>query len=242
MSAATCGDSSRSHPPHIAALMRVTNTALPSRDSLRPSCADRFALNQRARRDPQVRARGMPGARCTRGPCAKGSKHTVVTTVAPGSPGIPARNGFNGFLRALPGDRLIVTVTRVMRSIIANLTPAPGRQDHTTSPSAICAVRQKRIRVHRIPHPTSVTIAKRPSYGARDSAEYAGDLGRKGSEIFFKTHLDDPNHVERIQENLLTDTFKIQHFMPDDSRFPFGRSSNRRLRQNQTTNTSEIIP
>jgi hypothetical protein len=31
---------------------------------------------------------------------------------------------------------LIVTVARVMRSIIANLTPAPGRQDHTTSPSA----------------------------------------------------------------------------------------------------------
>jgi hypothetical protein len=25
----------------------------------------------------------MPGARCTRSPCAKGSKHTVVTTVAP---------------------------------------------------------------------------------------------------------------------------------------------------------------
>ncbi|MEO6840354.1 MAG: hypothetical protein ABI192_06270, partial [Bradyrhizobium sp.] len=41
-----------------------------------------------------------------------------------------------GFLRALPGDRLVVTVARVMRSIIANLTPAPGRQDHTTSPSA----------------------------------------------------------------------------------------------------------
>jgi hypothetical protein len=39
----------------------------------------------------------------------------------------------------------------VMRSIIANLTPAPGRQDHTTSPSASPAVRQKRIRVHRIP-------------------------------------------------------------------------------------------
>ena len=51
-----------------------------------------------------------------------------------------------------PVTGLIVTVIRVMRSIIANLTPAPGRQDHTTSPSAICAVRQKRIRVHRIPH------------------------------------------------------------------------------------------
>jgi hypothetical protein len=36
------------------------------------------------------------------------------------------------------------------------------RQDHTTSPSAKSAVRQKRICVHRIPCPTFVTIAKRP--------------------------------------------------------------------------------
>jgi hypothetical protein len=35
-----------------------------------------------------------------------------------------------------PVTGLFVTVIRVMRSIIANLTPAPGRQDHTTSPSA----------------------------------------------------------------------------------------------------------
>ena len=45
----------------------------------------------------------------------------------------------------------LATVIRVMRSIIANLTPASGRQDHTTSPSASRAVRQKRIGVHRIP-------------------------------------------------------------------------------------------
>jgi hypothetical protein len=31
---------------------------------------------------------------------------------------------------------LFVTVASVMRSIITDLTPAPGRQDHTTSPSA----------------------------------------------------------------------------------------------------------
>src|SRR6267142_7035262 len=37
--------------------------------------------------------------------CALVESTQVFTTVAPGSPGIPARNGFNGFLRALPGDR-----------------------------------------------------------------------------------------------------------------------------------------
>jgi hypothetical protein len=48
----------------------------------------------------------MPGARRTRSLACKVKKHTsIVTTVAPDSPGIPARNGFNGLLRALPGDR-----------------------------------------------------------------------------------------------------------------------------------------
>ena len=40
---------------------------------------------------------------------------------------------------------------RRLRIEFANLTPASRRQDHTTSPSASHAIRQKRIRVHRIP-------------------------------------------------------------------------------------------
>jgi hypothetical protein len=43
-----------------------------------------------------------------------------------------------GFLRALPGDRL--SCRRHQRKLpSANLTPAPGRQDHTTSPSALAS-------------------------------------------------------------------------------------------------------
>jgi hypothetical protein len=54
----------------------------------------------------------MPGARRTHSPACKVKKHTSVVTTGPlGSPGIPARNGFNGFLRALPGDEFFfVTV------------------------------------------------------------------------------------------------------------------------------------
>jgi hypothetical protein len=45
-------------------------------------------------------------------PVCIGSKHTVVTTVAPEITRLSPRNGFNGFLRALPGDEfLFVTVT-----------------------------------------------------------------------------------------------------------------------------------
>jgi hypothetical protein len=43
--------------------------------------------------------------------------------------------------------------------------PASRHQDHTTSPSAIAAFVSCAVRVHRIPHPTFVTTAKRPSCG-----------------------------------------------------------------------------
>jgi hypothetical protein len=72
------------------------------------------------------------------------------------------RDGFNSFLRALPGDRALLPPSS-RRSSPANLTPASGRQDHTTSSSALAAFVSRSHRVHRIPHPTFVTIAKRPS-------------------------------------------------------------------------------
>src|SRR5262245_18526790 len=69
-----------------------------------------------------------------------------------------------GLLRALPGVHdLLVTV--VCGSSSANLAPAQGCQDHTTSPSAPAALVARADRVHRIPRPTLVTIAKRPSCG-----------------------------------------------------------------------------
>src|SRR5260370_42574434 len=61
------------------------------------------------------------------------------------------RNGFNGFLRALPGDRAFLPPSPPRSLLLENLTPASGRQDHTPSPSASSAVRYRRIRVHRIP-------------------------------------------------------------------------------------------
>src|ERR1700674_641687 len=78
------------------------------------------------------RAWGMPGALAPAASRGKNKNHTsVVTTGPPGSPGIPARNGFNGFLRALPGDRAFLSPSSADTS--ANLTPASRRQDHTTA-------------------------------------------------------------------------------------------------------------
>ena len=83
--------------------------------------------------------------------CALGSGRTHTSNNEyPESPGVPARNGFNGFLRALPGDRALLPPSpcglKVLSSPVEpneppqDLTPASRRQDHTTSPSASSAV------------------------------------------------------------------------------------------------------
>src|SRR5229473_695220 len=120
------------------------------------------------------------------------TKHTsVVAEGSPDSPGIPARNGFNGLFRALPGERIrLVTVisglrfcrTRSGRLNLRKFNTSNGCQDHTALPSAYSAVRQRAVNRSRgstrpaIRHtpdaaastasrPASVTIAIRPSGG-----------------------------------------------------------------------------
>ncbi len=87
----------------------------------------------------------MPGARCTRSPVCSVESTRVVATGTPESPGIPARNGFNGLCRALPGDRALLPPSSAdivlskpgwANATPQNLTPASGRQDHTILPSA----------------------------------------------------------------------------------------------------------
>ena len=105
----------------------------------------------------------MPGARRARSlACSVENTrvshhgHTGLTRHSP-------RNGFNGFLRALLGDRaFFVTVVSGVAS--ANLTPASGRQDHTTSPSALASFVSDTA-TSTASRPASVTIASRPSEG-----------------------------------------------------------------------------
>src|ERR1700682_6502108 len=120
-------------------------------------------------------------------------ERTRVTTSTPESPGIPARNGFNGLLRAPPGDRALLPPSPADMFLSKpgwadltpqDLTPASGRQDHTTSPYATTslvrslgdrsqAFRQPALRSHRAQNaaastaslPASVTIAIRPCSG-----------------------------------------------------------------------------
>ena len=69
-----------------------------------------------------------------------------------------------GLLRALPGDRL--SCHRHFAGLIPrNLAPAPGRQDHTTSPSASHLAFVFASAASTASHRTFVTIASRPSSG-----------------------------------------------------------------------------
>ena len=92
----------------------------------------------------------MPGARCTRSlVCDKKQTHEHSHHGHTGNhPAFPAQ-WFYGLLRALPGDQACLTPSPAL--LIADLTPALGRQNDTTSPSAKSALVFGAARVHRIP-------------------------------------------------------------------------------------------
>ena len=82
------------------------------------------------------------------------------------------RDGFNGFLRGLPGDRAFLSPSSLRSSLLKNLTPASGCQNDTASPSdQVSPVRQRPL-VHRIPHPN-----------VRDGRETPLLAGKKRGEL-----------------------------------------------------------
>src|SRR3954453_11767766 len=84
------------------------------------------------------RAQGMPGARCTgRLACKIAKKRTRAYRFSGGNPAFPAQ-WFYGLLRALLGDQACLTPSPAL--LIADLTPASGRRNHTTSPYANSAI------------------------------------------------------------------------------------------------------
>src|SRR5579872_5041630 len=113
--------------------------------------------------------------------------HTSIHSEFTGNTRHSPRNGLRLITRSPRGPGFLAPVIDGIAS--TNLMPASGHQDHTPSPSASRAIRQRRIRVHRIPHSTFVTIASAPPIeaGRRD---YRCDLGLRRSELFFREGLD----------------------------------------------------
>jgi hypothetical protein len=129
-----------------------------------------------------------------------GSKHTVVTTSTPTVTRLSPRNGFNGFLRALPGDEfLFVTVigglticeTRLDQQNLRRFDISNGCQDHTTSPYAPSAF-AKRLR--RVWYPPAEALAKTKNSIVRP---------RAGSSL---TDLVDPPRNRRLRANAAAST------------------------------------
>jgi hypothetical protein len=123
---------------------------------------------------PNQRAQGMPGVRCARSLACKIKQahehshhgHTGRTRHSP-------RNGFNGFLRALPGDRACLPPSSAVSRKLDTSVGASGPHDfavHKKAPSSVAPLASIASR------PASVTIAIRPSVG-RDGRGCIADLG-----------------------------------------------------------------
>jgi len=78
----------------------------------------------------------MPGDGLTHGPPAA-KKQAAVTTGSAGSTGIPCAMVLTVSFVLSPGTRLSCPRRLPGVEASANLAPALGRQDHTTSPSAL---------------------------------------------------------------------------------------------------------
>ena len=104
----------------------------------------------RGRREDRVPAAPM---------ASRATKSTrVVTTGTAGSARPSLHNGFNGCFVLFPVNQTLLSPSSARcASIVANLTPALGCQNHTTSPSASVLFVSQYRRVHRIPRPTFVT-------------------------------------------------------------------------------------
>src|SRR5450631_4834690 len=85
--------------------------------------------DDRGRREDRVRA--APAVSRANAHSKNAHEHTgSAETLRPS-----LRSGFNGLLRALPGDRAFLPPS-LRETIPQRLAPASARQDHTTSPYA----------------------------------------------------------------------------------------------------------
>jgi hypothetical protein len=141
---------------------RVTTTECAfaiSRHDLPEVCYQLPALFVRGRREDRV----LAAPAVSRAICAN-KKCTRAYRAAGNTPAFPAQ-WLYGLLRALPGERLFC-LRRPRKLAFANLTPAPRRPNHTTSPYAQAAHVSRSSRVHRI-SPRVRDDGQRPSSAVR---------------------------------------------------------------------------
>src|SRR5438132_13766222 len=113
----------------------------------------------------EERAQGRPGACCTRGlACDLRKQKCTRAYRAAGAFRPSLRNGFTAYFVLSPVNGSFATVAS--GTLPASLTPAPRRQDHTTSPYAQATHVSCSSRVHRI-SPRVRDDGQRPSSAVR---------------------------------------------------------------------------
>jgi hypothetical protein len=116
----------------------------------------------------------------------------------------PSPRGLNGFARPVglpkpPQDLAPATgarTTRLLRTHQCRSSCTPATAHESLRP-AITALRTRHRRVHRIPLPTSVTIAIRPSCGG-GTARRNHIFLKNRSDLFLPGHLDSRINVELL--------------------------------------------
>src|SRR5947208_4652615 len=116
----------------------------------------------------EQRAQGRPGACCTRGlACDLRKQNCTRAYRAAGTLRPSLRNGFTAYFVLFPENGFLASVAPEKLSLLLDLTPAPRRPNHTTSPYAsrtLACARFASIASHR----TFVTIASAPQLGETD--------------------------------------------------------------------------
>jgi hypothetical protein len=112
----------------------------------------------RGRRESRMRA--APAVSCAM--CTKKCAHEHTGSAESIRPSL--RNGFTAYSALSPVTGFLATVA--MRIAPHDLTPASGRQNHTTSPSTSAALVSRSF-ASTASHRTFVTIASRPSCRVR---------------------------------------------------------------------------
>src|SRR5204863_2608081 len=139
----------------------------------------------------------MPGARCARSLACKIKKHTsIVTTVTPGSPGIPRTMVLTVSFALFP-----VTGLYCHRrfAFTARLDASVGASEPHDFAVRLTCCSSKAPSASTASRPAFVTIASRPSVG-RDGAVYRSDLGRTRTGLFLQIGLDRANHIDPLQQ------------------------------------------
>jgi hypothetical protein len=151
----------------------------------------------------------MPGAVAPAASCAAnalGKAHEIITGTTEHTPAFPAQWA-TAYTRS-PRSAGLVSLRR-LKIIISGLTPASGRQDHATSPSASRAARLAAPNAAIATRLTFVTIGRNVPRGEAGWRQDNHIFTKNGSGIFLREGLDMISENQRVGQ--ISESAKAVH-------------------------------